>query len=401
MRMPIRFSLVVAALALSAACKKPPSEAAAKEEVARAVETQPVESGELVRSLEAIGNLEGEEEVNVFSLVAERIVSLRVKEGQGVRRGQVLAIVSSAMQTDSVNQAQAALALAEANRDVQVDQVERTRKLVEVGGAPRSQLETLERQLAAADAQVRQIATQVAAASTQKSRAVVTAPIDGTVARLNVKEGDLATPSQPLLTLVKSEVVKAVFQLPEREFLQVDTGTLVDVELLGRPEVRARAEITLKGAAIDRMSRTGKVEVRLANEDGRFLSGAAVRGRFELERKPDVVLVPAKALLFTANTERTGEAIAFVVTGGIAKRRDVVIGGRQGGDTEVRSGLAPGEELVVLGQHLLQDGAKVRVAAKAKPEPQRTADEKKAVDEKKSAAAAPAAGAASHQEVVQ
>jgi RND family efflux transporter MFP subunit len=352
----------LAAVGAVASCKPGGAgKTASQETVVRAVQTEVVGTGDLVRIIEGVGSLEGDEEVRVFPLVPERIAVLNVKDGDYVRRGAVLAVLVTQLQDEGVKQAQAALEAVTANREVMQDNVNRTRQLVEAGAAPRSQLETLEKQLTALDAQVRQVGTGLSAASMQRDRTVITAPISGVVTQLVAKAGDMASPSMPLCTVVKASTLKAAFNLPEREFLAVEVGMSTELELLGRPEVRVTARVSQKSPVVDRMTRTGRVEVRVGNDDNKVPAGAAVRGRVEVDRETGVILVPARAILLTGETERTGAAIAFVVDGETARKRDIVMGARQGKQVQVRSGLKVGERLVVQGQHLLRDGNPVRV----------------------------------------
>ena len=66
---------------------------------------------------------------------------------------------------------------------------------------------------------------------------------------------------------------------------------------------------------------------------------AAVRGAIEIWRRDGVPLVPASAVLLTVDTERTGEAVAFVVQNGVAQKRAVLLGERQGPSVEIKKGL--------------------------------------------------------------
>lgn len=341
-----------------AACQ--PEVTVEAEEPARVVRTERVRTGDAVTLLEAVGDLEGEQEVSVYAPMPERIQSLRVVNGQAVKKGQILAILDNDLQSEAMRQAEAGLTAAEAARDALEDEVRRTRALVEAGGAPRAQLETLEAQLRTQTAQVNQIAAGVSSAAAQRRRALLTAPIDGIVSDLILREGDMAMPSMPLLKVVEPERLLAVFQVPERDFLRVEKGMTVRVSPLGSETIVREAEVSFVSLTVDRRTRTGRVEVKLDNADQTLVPGAAVKGVFELDRRPGVVLVPAQAILLTGDTERTGRAVAFVAQGDTALRRDVVVGERQGADIEVKSGLQAGEELVTSGQHLLRDRSPIR-----------------------------------------
>jgi RND family efflux transporter MFP subunit len=343
-----------------------PQDDGTKEIPPRAVETSPVVTGDAVQSVTLVGTLEGEREVAVYAQVPERIVRLRVEEGERVRKGKVLAVLASDMQTQAVRQADAALAAMEANRDALAEDVARVRRLVDAKAAPPTQLQALEAQLRATEAQVRQTATGVSAASAQRRRAIVTAPISGKVANLRAKQGDTASPGMPLMTIVSGTRVKGVFQTPEKQFLRVKPGMHASITPLGDAAITVDAEVSLKGPVVDRRTRSGLIEVGLDNEDARLVPGSAVRTTIELSREHGVLLVPAAAVLLTATTDLDGKAIVFIAEGNIAKKREVSIGRRQGGDLIITAGLKAGETLISRGQHLLRDGSPITIANDAK-----------------------------------
>lgn len=355
-------SLVLFIVTCVASCK-PPAEGSQENELpVRTVRTEVAQTGDVVTTARLVGELEGIQEVQVFPQVAERIRSLTVREGSEVSKNEVLATLNADLQSESVNQAQAAVEASIANRDALLDNLNRTRELAKAGSVPVSQLQSLEAQTRAAEAQVRQASAALGQASAQRGRAVLRAPIAGVVAKVNVKEGDMANPAQPVMTIVRDERVKAVFRVPEREFLQMTPGMQVTVQPLASPSVSVTGEITLKGPIVDRATKTGLIEVHLENTDGTLMAGTSVRGTVELGRRSNVVLVPAEAVLLTHETEATGRALVFTTDGATATRRDVVVGARQGGALEITEGLAAGETVVVQGAHFLRDGSPLRIA---------------------------------------
>lgn len=361
-------SLLAAALLATAAsaCKKP----AVKNDddiPVRTIRAAPVELGTRSEHVEVIGELEGMEEVRVYAQVSERLRNLAVREGDRVKKGDLLATVVGDLQSEAVLQSQAGLEAAIANRDAVLDNLKRTRVLVQGGAGTAGQLEALEAQARAAEAQVRQASSAVGSASAQKSRTVIRSPFDGVVAQITLQAGDLAVPGAPIMTVVRDDRLKAILKVPEREFYRVKEGMPVRISPLANPEAWIDSTLTMKGPIVDRLTRTGLVEVHLENGGGKVLAGSAIRARIEVERHENVVLVPAEAVLLSTETERTGSAQVFVTDGKTASRRDVTIGARQGSQLEIKEGLAAGERLVVMGAHLLRDANPVRFAEDAKP----------------------------------
>lgn len=361
--LPARLALGAALVALSAAaCQRPAPDAGAAQKLAtRVVRVTDVARGDVVETVEITGELLGAEEVRVFAQVTERIDKLLVDEGDRVKAGQVLAVVRSDLLRAGEKQARAAMAAANANLDALRDQLQRTRALARAGAATAAQLESLEAQERAAAAQVQQMNAALSQASTQRGFSEVRAPISGVVTLLAVRAGDFASPQAPLMTIVRDDEIKAVLRVPERDFLRVRAGMSVRLAPLATPDQAAEAKVSLRGPVVDRTTRTGLVEVHLKNADGRLVAGSVVRAVIELNRRPDVVLVPAEAILFSNDTDRTGEATAFVADGTVARRRPVRVGVRQGGDIEIVEGLEPGERLIVQGAAFVRDGNPIEI----------------------------------------
>jgi HlyD family secretion protein len=120
-----------------------------------------------------------------------------VKEGQQVRPGDVLATLWSDLQSEGVNQAQAALEAALTQRDSANDNLKRVKSLAEAGAAPQAQLDAALTGARAAEAAVRQATAAVATASAQKERTLVRSPIRGVVTQIALREGDLAGMARP------------------------------------------------------------------------------------------------------------------------------------------------------------------------------------------------------------
>ncbi len=366
-RLPFIQGLIALSGALVCASGCKPSEAAHASAVeatlpTRTVTVSSVNKGSVVSQVDIVGELQGIEEVRVFSQVADRIRTLTVDEGDKVRKGDIIATIWSEAQVEAVNQAEASLEAALANRDAAKDNVLRMRTLFQSHSITASQLESAEAQYRAAEAQVRQATAGVASAGVQKSRTVVRAPIGGIVSAVSLREGDLASGS-PILTIVRPDRLKAVLRVPERYFLRMEPGMPVSISPLAKPEQVVETKITLKGSVVDRTTRTGLVEVYLDNKDGALTAGSAVRASVEMSRRDGVILIPAEAAILSVETDRTGKATVFVQDGDKAKEREIKIGVRQGDELEVLEGLAAGDPLVVRGAGFLRDGNPIRIAS--------------------------------------
>ncbi len=334
----------------------PPDE----EGAARTVQVASVERGDLVESVSLVGELQGVEEVRVLAQVTDSIRRLAVREGDEVSKGDVLAVVESDLMSRALEQAEAGLEAATASRDALEREVVRIRTLVDAGSAPSSQMEGLQDQLEGARAQVRQAAAAVGQASAQQSRSVVRSPISGVVTAITAQEGEIAAPSMPLLTVVKPDELKVVLRAPERHFLGIKEGMRALITPLADRDIEVEAVVSLRGRVLDRMTRTGLVELVVENEEGLLVPGSAVRAVIETQRVPDVIVVPSEAVMFRGDTEVTGRAYVFVAEDDVAYRREVTIGSRQEGRIQILEGLTEGESIVVRGAYFLRDDTPIR-----------------------------------------
>lgn len=335
----------------------------------RLVLTAPVETGDAVDRLELLGDVHGEVEIRVFAQVPERIRQLHVQEGQSVAVGDPIATLEADLTTSDVAQAGAALDAAAATRDRLQTEVQRLRPLVAQGAIATAQVESLEANLRAAEAQVAQLRAARGAARERRSRTVVRSPADGVVALLNVSEGDMAAPQVPLATVVRMDRVKVVLRVVEADYVQLREGMTVTVSPPVLPDVERTGTIVQISPVIDRLTRTAPVEVLVDNADHVLRPGMVAEVGVELGRRDDVRMAPARAVVMTPRTELDQTAAVFIVDDGVARRREVRIGRRYDARIVIEEGLEVGEEVVVRGQHLLRDGTRVRTEPFREPEP--------------------------------
>jgi RND family efflux transporter MFP subunit len=117
--------------------------------------------------------------------------------------------------------------------------------------------------------------------------------------------------------------------------------------------------VTEVSPTVDPASRTMLVTISLDNPDGKLKSGMFAKVKIITERKENIVKIPATAVI-----NRFGEDYVFTVENNVAKRQVIKQGILIDGVVEVQSGLRAGQEVVVRGQSLLEDGSRVNVVGK-------------------------------------
>ena len=190
---------------------------------------------------------------------------------------------------------------------------------------------------------------------TAQARYVLTAPIDGVVAELGVREGVAVTPGMTLFRIAGLQKVWAVAEILEAQALGLARGQKA------RAVLQADASQSFDGALdeilpeISTATRTLKARFEVDNRSGKLTPGMLLRLQVAGPARSRLV-VPSEAMI------RTGRRAVVIVrrTDGAFEPRDVSPGADLGDDTEIVSGLAEGEQVVASGQFLIDSEARLR-----------------------------------------
>ncbi len=363
------------------------------------VETARVLKRPVFRStVTASGEIVAERYADVGSSVMGKLVSLPVREGDRVRRGQVVARIDS-VPASSDRDAAAALvravdadqAAARARAEDAARALARGRELRGQGLLPQADFDALQAAADAASAQADAAARRATQARAQLARAAdllgkteIVAPLDGTVTRLPVREGEMVVigiqnmPGTTILTISDLAVINAEVKVAEAEILDVKVGQPATVTLEALPGRSFAGEVVEVGASALPLVGTGaaarefKVKVRVKDSpphEGRqegLRPGLTADAEILVGEAKDALAVPLQAVVLRgeAGRERPG---VFAGEGKAARFVPVETGMIGGLEIEVKKGLEEGREIVAGPWQALkdlQDGAAIRVARK-------------------------------------
>jgi HlyD family secretion protein len=315
------------------------------------------------------------------------ISALNVKEGDRVRKGQVLIELwnaDSRAQFDVASRdASAAEARAEeactsariARRDADRYQRMREQKLVAEDAAERAvgQAEAQEAGCRAAQANIKVAAARVATARATLERSLVRAPFDGTVAEINGELGEFVTPSPvgiatpPSIDLIDDSCLYITAPIDEVDAPLVKTGMTARISLDAFPgrqyagHVRRVAPYVLDA---EKQARTVEIEAEIDSTEGRenLLPGYSADVEVVVAVRDSVLRVPTQALL-------EGKRVLVIDAGDVARARDIKAGIGNWEYTEVLEGLQGGDRVITsIDREGVKDGAQVAVeAAPQKP----------------------------------
>jgi cobalt-zinc-cadmium efflux system membrane fusion protein len=285
---------------------------------------------------------------SVSAPVEGRVAEILVQAGDRVAAGDALVVLSS----PAAAAARAAQQRATVGERVAREAVGRQQRLMEHGVGVLAELRAAEGRLAAAVAALDDAQKQVAFLGPgDGTRAVVTAPIAGTVLQRGTTVGALVGPeSGAVMELGDPDALWVVADVHERDLSLVQTGAPVRIELASQSGPLA-GRVVAVGAALRDDVRTAPVYVAVEPNGSVLRAGMHARAQIEVPA-PDGLLLPTAAVL-VKDGQRT---IVYVESGEGFEPRAVTIGHVTSGHVPVLSGLQAGERVVVRGA-LLLDGA--------------------------------------------
>ncbi|TBU98314.1 efflux RND transporter periplasmic adaptor subunit [Stutzerimonas kirkiae] len=338
--------------------------------------TAEVVAQDIQRTVVATGTLQAFNQVSVGAQVSGRIESLKVDFGDEVKKGDLIAEIDSLTQQNDLKNARAALANVKAQRAAKQASrkqaqlaFERQRSMSAQNASSREDYETAEASLAmvkaeieALDAQIEQAQLQVSSAELNLGYTKITAPIDGTVVGVVVKEGQTVNSAQSAPTLVKlaqldKMTVKA--EISEADVVHVQAGLPVYFTTLGEPGKYHEATLRAIEPAPDSInsesdsSSTTSTDTAIyyngvfdvPNEDGRLRISMTAEVNIVLDQAKGAPSIPVAAL---GSANRDGSYTVQVLRGdGRSEPRKIRTGIEDSLYVQVLDGLQLGEKIVL------------------------------------------------------
>lgn len=323
------------------------------------VESVPAEPVEYV--VDAVGSVEAFEQVEVTARTAGVVERVRFEEGMRVGTDQPLVEIEPERYRLAADAARAALGQAEAELAEARAGLER-RQSVNAKNPDlvrAEEVDTWRTRVAAATASVERARTESELAKLNLRDAYLRAPVAGIIQTRTVQTGQYVQPGTVLATLVRRDPLLLRFDVPEIEARRLAPGQEARFRVREGTD-SFEATISHVAASADPASRLVRITARVEDADHPQLRpGAFAEVQVPVGSAPAAPVVPESAI-------RPSERgfLAYVIEDERAVERVLELGLRTAdGRVEVRSGVAPGEALVVRGAEALRDGAKVRVGA--------------------------------------
>lgn len=311
----------------------------------RPVQTLIVQPREAAETLERSGVLEARRDVVLTAEVMGKVRKVHRDLGDECESGKPLAQLGAESYSAGVQQAAAALAQAKVGRIQAKQDLERVKSLVDSGVLPSQELERAQNGFDAADAAVKQAEAAVQLAQRSLTETTVRCPFDGVVAERMVDLGALVGPQSPLFRVVDTSELKLTLRVSAAELAAIRSGQAVTLHDSTSDALTYQGRVTRLGVAADPGTHTFPVQISVPGGERGPRPGQVVRASVVIATHNRAILVPSDSV------RREGEtASVFVARGDKAHRTRVDAGPRIAGETLIRSGLNPGDAVIVVGQ---------------------------------------------------
>jgi membrane fusion protein, multidrug efflux system len=281
--------------------------------------------------------------------VSGRVTRLNFRDGERVRRGQLLVQLDDQLPVAQMQQARAELSIAQANH-------KRNQELVAQGFISQRSVDE-----SAANLQVAQAKVELARATAARLRIV--APFDGIAGIRNISVGDYLKDGADIVNIEDMDAIFVDFRLPERFQTKVRRGQAALVDLDALPGRQYTAFIQAIDPLVDANGRSVGVRACIDNRSLQLRPGMFARITAVFGERDNARTVPEEAIV-----PQAGRQFVIRLVDGpdqdtkIAQRVEVKVGIRRPGRVEITEGLQPGDMVVTAGQQRVQkDGMPVRV----------------------------------------
>jgi multidrug efflux system membrane fusion protein len=337
-----------------------------------------VGKGDIGINLNALGTVSSLATVTIRTQISGYLMKVVFKEGDEVKKGDLLAEIDSRPYEATLAQAKGQLARDEAMlKGAQVD-LTRYQGLAAQNAVPHQTLDTQIALVAQDQGTVEADRAAVKSAEVNLQYCRIVSPLDGRVGLRQVDQGNYVTPGDAsgLVVITQLKPISVLFTVPEDNLQaiskRIQAGAALPAAAYDRSGAAKIADGTLQtfDSQIDQTTGTIKLRAQFSNETETLYPNQFVNIRLLLDTHKDVTTIS------TAGIQRgvPGTFVYLVNADSTVSVRPIQLGVTDGDRVEVRSGLTPGERIVIDGADKLRDGAKINVRSETVPSQPSDAD---------------------------
>jgi RND family efflux transporter MFP subunit len=327
--------------------------------------------------------LEASEQGIVNSKIAARIISISVENGQYVNAGDTIATLDDQDIRNNIKASESQLKVTEqqlASAQVSIKKLktslddatrnyDRQKNLYDKGGISKVDFEAAEKTLsnAQADFETGNVSIQTAEANINAQKVslsnlqdnlnntVIKAPISGVISEKTMNIGQMASAGTALAKVNNISSLYATIQIPQDKINNTKIGQPASVTLEGSDKTYNGTVQNIDLSA-DATARVFNCKIKVDNTDNMLHPGVFAKVELIGDEKIQEISVPIKALVGTE-----GDYSVFVNDNGIAKKQEVKIGGTDGNNVQITSGIKDGDQVICTNTSTIQDGNEIEI----------------------------------------
>lgn len=320
-----------------------------KEKAPLLITTQTLEAKDFNRMVEVQASVLSDDQVYVSSETGGRLLSVLVKEGQYLNRGQLVATVDLQALQDQKSELETSMSLAK-------DVYDRQKRLWDQNIG--SEIQYLQ-----AKNNYDRLEKTMSTLGTQLKKANIYAPISGVVDMEFLKAGELAAPGAPIVQMFNPNKLKITADIPETYIGKVKKGDNVQVNIPAINQEMTK-RITLLGRTIDASNRTFKIEVATDSKKNTIKPNLLAEMKFNDYSKKDAITVPLEIV----QQEVSGKKFVYIAGRKdgkeIAVKSYVTTGEGYEGDIIIEEGLSAGDQIIINGARNISNGDPIKIMNK-------------------------------------
>lgn len=308
----------------------------------------------IVPQLNFSGSLDPEWQAEVAAKVDGRLERVYVKEGDQVRKGDVLAILEQTDTDANLLSAKGSYLDAQTNLRKAETDLARYEKLYATGAVSQQVVDDYRYARDNAAAKLEAARGNLQSMESKSAGTVLVAPADGIIAKRYYQEGYYAKAGTPIFAVADISMLKTTIHIPEGQVAAVKVGNEATITLPAYPGKKLVGKITHIAPVADLPAHTFSAEVSVDNSEG-FLAGVYANVSLTGTPKPNILTIPVHAIVM-----RDDQQTVFVADDkGVIQRKVLTIGYSDDKVAEVLDGVTEKDLIVTEGHNKLREGSKI------------------------------------------
>jgi RND family efflux transporter MFP subunit len=283
--------------------------------------------------------------VTITALLDGEISSVVFREGEKVKKQEVLAVLDNKQAQSLLNKARAEFNYAKQKVNTASRSYSRIKNLSNAGNTSKQNLDESLDQLRGAQAEVEIAEANITLAEIQLQNATIESPFDGIVTQQHAEVGQWVEAGTPLFNVVAENGFLIEAQVDASDWAQVTLGQTVSLSTETAPDKRWQSTVAWIAPRVSQNRRDAKsvaVRFEFGEESPKLLLGQEVDAKLELQRVDNALTLPLSAM----HEEAPNAYVVYVVENNKAKRVPVELGLQNATYAEIKSGIGSGDKVI-------------------------------------------------------